>query len=199
MSSLQKQYWNERFKENADYTPLNEIFFDTMVYPLLHLSSQPECFDISCGSGQALELLASRGFIIDGCDISSVALQKASDRLQGKSRELLEIDLNDENFTFPNKTYDLVLLKLVFAFVDTDKRISVLKKICDLLKEDGTFLIISPVTYADVVYRNPKIEKISVNEDELFSSLQEVFGIVQKIHTDFQQEQWALAYFLCKK
>lgn len=199
MNNPQEQFWNDRFNEGADYTVLNEVFFDTIIAPTLHLSQEPEFLDIGCGSGQALELLASRGFMVDGCDLSTVALQKTSDRLQGSVRELSEIDLNDENITFPNKTYDLVLLKLVFAFIDEDKRISVLKKIQSLLKEDGIFLIMSPVMYTGITYRNPKIEKISVNEDELFSNLQEVFGTVQKIHTDFQQEQWALTYFLCKE
>lgn len=51
--------------------------------------------DVACGTGSSFLALADRGYAVTACDVSPAMLERARERIAGRSVELLELDMRE--------------------------------------------------------------------------------------------------------
>jgi 2-polyprenyl-3-methyl-5-hydroxy-6-metoxy-1,4-benzoquinol methylase len=150
MEQLSK--WNIYYssKKREPFLHLTKEQVDTI---LAKFPDAKSALDIGCGEGQLLIQLERQGISTTGIDISNVAISEASKYVKGT---LIEGDF--EQVTFPNNSsFDLIFVKFVIAFIQNHE--AFFKKINTLLKPDGGFILLTPVT---------KELNLSSEKDEIF-------------------------------
>lgn len=106
--------------------------------------------DIGCGTGQLTRGLYEHGYQVTGLDVSATAVSMARSLASANFGKLsyFHFDIeHDDLDKLPNPQYDLIICKLVYAFIQ-DKPVF-LKRVQTLLAPSGTFAVITPLS-ADV-------------------------------------------------
>ena len=105
MSQKDRTKWNRKFSEMPDLLaprPPAEL-----VEKYLHEASGKNALDLACGGGRHTLFLSEHGFQVDAVDISAVALEKLSMRVDMERVSLIEADLDD--FVLHEGKYDLIV------------------------------------------------------------------------------------------
>lgn len=157
--------------------------------------------DIGCGTGDTLTKLAARGFVAQGIDWSEVALEKAKRRLEeaglSKKVSLLRQDLQNINTNALQKPIDVILCKLVLAFIQN--KASFIEKISQILNQEGAFVLITPVLHKNISYIPDDKPGIAVDFEETHNSLLEHFSRVEIFHHNYFGERGDEVTFICSK
>ena len=95
------------------------------------------CLDIGCNRGYYSKMIADNGISVDAIDSNLVL----SDVIMHPDIHYIKTDF--ENFTYPGN-YDLILFFEVLEHIPVENRPLVLKKIHDLLAEDGILVFSGP-------------------------------------------------------
>lgn len=158
--------WDDIYTDhnkNSDFMQFSEHQIDTI---LSQSCNTRNALDIGCGEGDLMYQLEQRGIEGTGIDISKLAISRAQDKVPQGSF----ICANFEDYQFPNDiSFDLIFAKFVIAFIENKE--SFLDKINQLLKEDGTFVIMTPV--AKELPENNEIFISQITVDNLFPHFSE--------------------------
>ena len=129
------KFWSEQYDTNQNKTrdleaislreTLNDIKFEN-------------CLEIGCGTGKNTTWLINKGHKITAVDLSEEMLTIARQRIPNENVQVLKADIN-ENWTFTNEKFDLVVCSLVLEHIENIGRI--FKLISNHLTENGTFYI----------------------------------------------------------
>lgn len=196
----QQTNWNESFKMGRDYNPLNEIILDKILSEIKN--AKRIAIDLGCGTGDSMVKLAKRGMRVTGVDWSSDALEKAKKRTKEacvlELTSFVEADLNNLTEVKLSKgKSDIVLCKLVIAFVDNKKKFCEEAK--SLLGTNGVFILITPVLHRNVNYNLEDKPNIAVYYDEMIEILGNVFTNVKELNHSYYSEKGDLVTFLLQK
>lgn len=196
-----KERWDAVFKEGKDFTSFNEIFIDEVLVPKLskiEQNTEQKLLDIGCGKGDLMFKMKNRGFIVSGIDASDEAMEVARKLVGDDEAEIISGDLDEEALShFRGKKFDLITMKLVIAFIK-DKA-EILKEVNNLLKEDGKFLLITPLTRQDITYTKAQTKGIAVDAILIETLLKSTFSKFELIHRDFIEDNGVVGYYLCSK
>jgi len=102
--------WNERYRENGP-----EAFGDDpSEWLVLHrdlLEAQPrgKAMDVACGNGRNSMFLATLGLEVDAIDISEVAIDWLTRRVDGQPLRINAVWADLTTHRFPEATYDVVV------------------------------------------------------------------------------------------
>ena len=105
MSQQDRIKWNKKFSEMPDLLaprPPAEL-----VEKYLHEAPGKNALDLACGGGRHTLFLSDHGFHVDAVDISAVALEKLSKRVDPERVMLIEADL--DGFDLHEARYDLIV------------------------------------------------------------------------------------------
>jgi len=105
MSQKDRIKWNRKFSEMPDLLaprPPAEL-----VKKYLHEVSGKKALDLACGGGRHTLFLSEHGFHVDAVDISAVALEKLSKRVDLEKVTLIEADLDE--LELHEAKYDLIV------------------------------------------------------------------------------------------
>lgn len=154
-------FWNAGYNQGASYRTLNDIELAFIRKQIPKKSMRH--LDIGCGTGDLVEWFSNESCIAStGIDVSDVAIYKARKNNVDNHKINFEI-INIE--TEPIKhlgTFDVITIKLVFAFLKSKRK--VINKIKESLNTDGILIIINPVvTNPDEA--SDRTKAISVDDD----------------------------------
>jgi|SRR3989344_2559456 len=171
--------------------------------PFLHLTEEQvdavlakfpdakSALDIGCGEGQLLVQLEQRGILITGIDISSVALDEARKHVRG-----ILIDGDFEQFIFPNNlSFDIIFVKFVIAFIQNPE--TFFKKINNLLRTGGGFILLTPVTQK--LDDSSEKEEIFIKQSILEKFMPQYFSEVEEIVFHSENGKRLMLYVCTKK
>jgi 2-polyprenyl-3-methyl-5-hydroxy-6-metoxy-1,4-benzoquinol methylase len=191
--------WDEGFKAGRDYNPMNEILLDTILNKVEN--GKEIAIDLGCGTGDAVIKLAKLGMTVTGTDWSPEALRKAQESAESegvaKNIKLHGVDLNLlAEANLDKGQADIILCKLVIAFISDKKAFCNVVK--TLLKNDGVFVIQTPVLHESVKYTLGDKPGIAVQYVEFKNMLEEVFTDVIEFNHSYYSDRGDLVTFLVK-
>lgn len=96
------------------------------------------CLEIGCGTGKNTTWLLTKGHKITGIDLSEEMLVIARKKIPNDRVQFLKVDIN-EDWTFTNEKFDLVVCSLVLEHIENIGR--VFKLISEHLTENGIVYI----------------------------------------------------------
>lgn len=94
--------------------------------------------DIGCGTGALSYVLYKKGLKVTGVDIAEKMVEKSKAKLENTDVEIHKVDPN-ENFPFPDKSFDIVISSYVVHGLKEDQRIDLYKEASRLAKEKVIF------------------------------------------------------------
>jgi len=134
VSIKDKEKWDKKFSEIPELLsprPPSKILKE-----FYKLAPNKEALDVACGGGRHTLFLSQHGYLVDGVDISLVALNALKSKIDDKLVTLIEADLD----TFiPTKKYGIIVIS---NFLDRE----LIKKLQNFLVQDGIFIV---ETYMD--------------------------------------------------
>lgn len=176
-----KPDWNNIFKTDIHYAPVNDLFLDKLLSHIMILRNNKKierAADLGCGRGELVIKLAKRGIKVMGLDISSVAIDQARAAAQEEKvadfASFKEFNLDNLTLFDPSEYFDLIFNKLVLVFIEDKK--TFLAKVKRLLRKDGVFVLMTPVLKEGIEYSDGKEKNISVPEKEVEELLNKIFG-----------------------
>lgn len=131
---------------------------------------------------------------VTGVDFSDVAIKKAR-RTLGNKAKLLTTDL--ENIDCLQGKYDLILCKDTFTFIKNKE--GFVKKVKNLMNDNATFIIITPVLHKGIKYIKLDKPKIAVDFQETKKLLQNNFSNVLEFHHHYTSENVDITTFINTK
>jgi len=129
------KHWSVQYDTNQNKTrdleaiSLRETLEDTQF---------DNCLEIGCGTGKNTEWLLTKGQKITAIDLSEEMLTIAQSKISSNNVLFLKVDINEE-WTFANEKFDLVVCSLVLEHIENIGRI--FKLISEHLTESGTVYI----------------------------------------------------------
>ena len=135
MAEKDKLKWDEKYKDMPDLLETRPV--SRFVEKYHNACEGKQALDVACGSGRHTLFLSEKGFLVDSVDISTVALEKLSKRVDD-SVTILEADL--DAFEPKCEFYDLIVMT---NFLDRD----LIARCCDGLKDGGIFIIETYMEY----------------------------------------------------
>jgi ubiquinone/menaquinone biosynthesis C-methylase UbiE len=195
--SEQQNKWNESFKAGRDYNPMNQILLDSILDAIQN--EKKHAIDLGCGTGDAVIKLAQSGMFVTGMDWSSDALEKAEQRVKLFGVENIsfkEADLNKLEQVVIENSADVILSKLVIAFVEDKKKFCTTVK--SLLSKDGVFIIQTPVLHDGIQYSPEDKPGIAVKYKEFNALLNDVFSEVNEFNHSYYGDKGDLVTYIVK-
>lgn len=191
--------WDQIFANNPQYKPLNEIFLAELLEKIKKDTNPylKKMVDLGCGTAKTVFQFSKLGFEVTGLDFSQVALKKLQeeiDNYQTKNINLINADLNDYNLAIEA---DIFLCNFVYAFIDNKEFF--LKNVSQCLKNDSIFILITPVTHKEIIYKEEDKTKIAVDFNETLKLLTNIFSSVDVYHHDYIGTREDYVTFLIKK
>lgn len=150
-------YWNQAYVDGFDY---RQVSLGEVEKIVSLVEAEPDVLDIGCGTGELARQFHQLNCAVTGIDLSDVAIKKAKEASPtGIDFKVLDVE---EDSLKDLGEYDIVSMKLVFAFIK-DKG-EVISKIKNLLKPGGVLVVINPVI-TDYSRADLKTKRISVDDD----------------------------------
>jgi 2-polyprenyl-3-methyl-5-hydroxy-6-metoxy-1,4-benzoquinol methylase len=189
--------WDRYFKEGKDFAPVNDLFIEELLNFLksLGLKNIKYILDLGCGTGNFTIKLAKKGYRVKAIDYSVEAIKIAQEKAKKAGiNDLIDFEINDiEKIEFEKERYDLVILKLVYAFIKNQKRL--LAKVKKSLSLKGWVLIETPVTFRNRKY-NKDYKNIAVDYISLIKLLKKNFKNVILFNKQYTRENGLLLSLL---
>ncbi len=169
--------------------------------PFLHFSSEQiknilkdfpgskKILDIGCGEGQLMLELEKMGFVVEGIDPSSIALEAAQKLVTGT----LRLGTFEELSFAQGVKFDIIFVKFVLAFINDPS--SFFEKIDRLLNDAGGLIIVTPITS----------RKNDNGDEEIFVQQQTVDEFIPKYFNNIREDilhaegDKKLSLLVCKK
>jgi len=135
--------WNDKQVKSASEANYSKLYVITpALMELLGKVSKKSILEIGCGSGYWLKILADKGAICTGFDISEKQI-KAAQESDVKSRINYFVADASKKTSLRSKSFDIIFLeKVLLEILDLSKIKRIFTEAYRLLKEDG-FLIVS--------------------------------------------------------
>lgn len=187
-----KDAWDRVFLNGKTYWQLGETDLDVI---LAKFPSASTALDMGCGSGELAFQLARRGLNVDASDFSVAAIGRANEQKDKLGLKNVSFHVSDMERASVEKEYDLVFLKLAFAFVQNKK--AFLKRIKKSFLHG--LVIITPVIDDSSENPSEKIVNISVPRSEMDRLLGGCFGIYEVLHGGIFPDGSNIQIFIAKK
>jgi 2-polyprenyl-3-methyl-5-hydroxy-6-metoxy-1,4-benzoquinol methylase len=143
MTIIKKEDWDRYFKEGKDFSPVNDLFIEDLLNFLksLGLKNIKYILDLGCGTGNFAIKLDKKGYRVKAIDYSVEAIKIAKEKAKKEGvSNLIDFEINDiEKIEFEKEKYDLVILRLFYAFIKNKK--SLLFKVKKSLSLKGWVLL----------------------------------------------------------
>ncbi len=101
--------------------------------------------DIGCGTGTMAVMMAAKGAIVEGFDVSKRMLDVARVNVKSANLEhhvtLMTLGVAEMETTFQGKSYDKIISTLVFSELSNDEQIYALQESRRVLKKQGLLII----------------------------------------------------------
>jgi len=189
--------WDRYFKEGKDFSSVNDLFIEDLLNFLksLGLKDIKYILDLGCGTGNFAVKLAKRGYRVKAVDYSVEAIKIATEKAKKAGvNNLIDFEINDiEKIEFEKEKYDLIILKLVYAFIKNKKRL--LSKAKKSLSLKGCVLLETPVTFRNRKY-NKDYKNIAVDYISLIKLLRKNFENVILFNGQYTRENGLLLSLL---
>lgn len=104
---------------------------------LKKLPLKASILDVGCGVGVDVKHMKTKGFSVEGIDLSKQMLSKAKE----KNPDIHFIHGNIKDHNFSDKKYDAIVSAYSMIHFKKDEALFILSKIFDLLKDNGLFFI----------------------------------------------------------
>ena len=111
---------------------------------LRRIKSGHRVLEVGCGEGETSRLLAENGNSVVSIDVSSVALQAARDRIQGKPWDLHYMHGDARELDFPDASFDFVVSEHFVEHISVADMLLHLGQVHRVLKPGGCYLILTP-------------------------------------------------------
>jgi 2-polyprenyl-3-methyl-5-hydroxy-6-metoxy-1,4-benzoquinol methylase len=197
MTIIKKEDWDRYFKEGKDFLPVNDLFIEELLNVLksLGLKNIKYILDLGCGTGNFAVKLAKRGYIVKAIDYSVEAIKIAKEKAKKEGvSDLIDFEINDiEKIEFEKEKYDLVILRLVYAFIKNKKML--LSKVKKSLSLKGWILLETPVTFRNRKY-SKDYKNIAVDYISLIKLLRKNFKNVILFDKQYTRENGLLLSLL---
>jgi protein-L-isoaspartate(D-aspartate) O-methyltransferase len=187
-SNQSSDFWNKMFSEGRDYQVFNQILLNKIIKDQ---RVGGEVLDVGCGTGDLVIKLSERGMSVTGLDFSSVAIEKAKQRLASKN---ISANLILGNIGSINTQFDAIFCKLVYAFIN-DKE-NFLRAIKNGLKEGGVFILITPILNEENKNLETKPGICAKTED--IELLRNIFDSTEEYHTNYEDEGRIVKTLICR-
>jgi 2-polyprenyl-3-methyl-5-hydroxy-6-metoxy-1,4-benzoquinol methylase len=189
MTIIKKEDWDRYFKERKDFSPVNDLFIEYLLKFLksLGLKNIKYILDLGCGTGNFAVKLAKRDYRVKAIDYSVEAIKIAKEKAKKAGiSNLIDFEINDiEKIEFEKEKHDLVILRLVYAFIKNKK--SLLSKVKRSLSKKGWVLLETPVTFRDCKY-SKDYKNIAVDYISLIKLLRKNFKNVILFDKQYTRE-----------
>lgn len=137
MNEQEKKDWIDEYRQYPDTHPGGfSSFHESRTLPIAYeIPMGSRVLDIGCNSGEFMKLLQEkRECIVDGVDVSEIAIEKAKAKVGANFVHLCDA----EHLPFQNETFDVVVLMEVLShLVDPE---ATLKEIRRVLKPSGVLM-----------------------------------------------------------
>ena len=149
-----KTYWNKRYE--SDYKSGEKIFewylnfdvLETFVTSIIS-SKDDNILELGCGNSTLSNDLSKVGYTsITSIDYSDVAIEQQKKNYPTNNVNYLTVDATNMSKKFKNNKFDCIMDKATLdSMMSGDEKIAIkmIKEICNILKNKGTYIIISHV------------------------------------------------------
>ncbi len=195
---MTKEFWDNVFKEKKGFSPMNLILLNRVLDFVKSYKIPKMALDVGCGSGDLVLKLSKLGLDTTGIDFSDVALEKTKSLIEDNKiqAKLIKIDLNNSKFSISlAERFDIIFCKLVYAFI-SDKEMF-FENIKNLLSENGSFILITPVLYKGIEY-DKRLKGISVDYEETLFLLKKHFKSTKVFTENFFEEKGVGVVFIMR-
>lgn len=187
MEPKAKDFWNKNYKEDKDYHEISAALIDKII----HASNQGKSLlDLGSGTGDLLRKFENLGFETVGLELSDEAIKIAKER--GTKADLVLQNLETLNDYKLDKKFDIITVKLVFAFIKNKEVF--LDWVKNHLSNDGVLILITPIKSKDKPWARPGIE---IEESELELVLRNHFNQVELLDEEKSELGFSNTY-ACK-
>jgi 2-polyprenyl-3-methyl-5-hydroxy-6-metoxy-1,4-benzoquinol methylase len=197
MTIIRKEDWDRYFKEGKDFSPVNDLFIEDLLNFLksLGLKNIKYILDLGCGTGNFTIKLAKKGYRVKAIDYSVEAIKIAQEKAKKAGiNDLIDFEINDiEKIDLEKEKYDLVILRLFYAFIKNKK--SLLFKVKKSLSLKGWVLLETPVTFRNRKY-SKDYKNIAVDYISLIKLLRKNFKNVILFDKQYTRENGLLLSLL---
>lgn len=145
-------FWNNKLSNEAIMKKQDGMTKDRVktAYKFLPRNAQ-KVLDVGAGNGFVEELLSQRNIKIFGNDISSISVKNLKSKFKGQFRKESIYKMR-----YPRKFFDGVFALEVLEHVPPSKILNLLKKIREILRKNGSFIISVPTNEGlEKMKRNP--------------------------------------------
>jgi len=191
--------WDKIYSEGGNFKPLNNIFLDRLLSEIEKISGQKPktAIDLGCGTGDALIKLARHGLTVTGIDSSEVAINQTKELFKEQNHETSSIAVGDLETMTAAGIFNIVLCKLVYAFVENKEKF--LKLVKESMGEKSFFILITPVLYENIKYSPSDKPGIAVSFKETNDLLNKLFSKVSIFDHDYFADKGDVVTFLLQK
>ncbi|MFE9332397.1 NUDIX domain-containing protein [Streptomyces sp. NPDC006925] len=156
--------WSKHYDEGRGFRPLRDVERDL----LTRHTPAPDggrALEVGCGTGELAAHLAALGYVVDAVDFAEGALARARKEQEGAEVQgvrwlCMDIE-HDDPSELNGDGYDLVIMRLVLAFVGDRTR--VVRSLAAQLRPGGALVVITPVAANTPQERR----RIALGEDEI--------------------------------
>ncbi len=138
-SAPQRYDWGLKIISLGHINKIRKHILDNFIVP------GDKILDIGCGTGTMAVMMAAKGAVVDGFDISSSMLDVAREKVKSTNLEhrvtLRILGMAEMETTFQDESYDKIISTLVFSELSKDEQMYALQESKRLLKKQGLLII----------------------------------------------------------
>ncbi|MFF9757616.1 methyltransferase, FxLD system [Streptomyces sp. NPDC014344] len=163
MTYTARDQWEQHYSDGKGFRQLGERERELLVEHAPVPDGGGRALDVGCGTGELAAYLASLGYTVDAVDFTDSARARArEEHADAEGVRWLHLDIeHDDPAPLHEDGYDLITLRLVYAFVQDRGR--VVHGLGERLRDGGALVVITPV-----VANTPEERRgIALDEDEI--------------------------------
>jgi SAM-dependent methyltransferase len=130
MAEKDREKWDKKYQDKPELLDVRPP--SKFVEKYYKMCEANQALDLASGGGRHTLYLSEKGFLVDAVDISPIALEKLSSKIDNKMVNLIESDL--DTFTPKQNHYDFIVMT---NFLDRD----LIVRCYEALKDGGIFVV----------------------------------------------------------